>query len=1360
MATNEEILLNNYSDDSNTKQYISNVLAPRVFHDIPLNVLNTGHFSLINEYISQITEQLGFTASFYHNESFITKSVLADSIYAEAAIFNIGYSYATPSHCTFLLELKIDDIYKNAKYNPDTRLNEFILDKDTKFNLDNGSVYSLDYDILIRYEDIESSNSTSVAHAWNIQYTNTDEANVCAINKDPYIKYRVTDVWLCMIVEASEYQREVHTVVNNMTNGVPNQDTVITCNDHIAGFDIKYIDNNGNVSYLERDHILAMHDTINDSDPYVHYIMDSPQTIRFMWQLQGTRYFVPETNSHYEIIIYICHGDAANFTAFKDTSQPKIITSANKYNNNSNVMKTAFVIGASLGGTNIGTIETTRRETIEAYNTANVISTDHDIDEWFKTFYFKNVLYPFFFKRRDDPWGRIWSGYLALKDTDNYVFRTNTLHGKIPYEILYNNNNNTVSSNEIIIPPGWIWEYIDSDNKERLFTVTPYVRNGKVIETAKTLSNISKKFIFSNPFGIRIQKDPFAIGYFNPWINGYYSCTKVNTVESVADNDSSRIYHASPLITNIKRTYKDDYYLISTYILPTVDAMINGQSLVKYLRNNVTEPTFTGAMWNYFKTPLDMFSSDIPLVPLTSDDCYLSFDPTKTYFCVKEKNRITDGTWKLSTVWIEDNSSLDNKIVQIPISGSINYLYGNDDIWGDDGRCKDYSVYASENVDINIYPSLSTDSLIQFERIKTQNYYELRINEDAVVGVINRIVVGEAITTDLTKYGETNLVKIGKSYSENIYLNIYFNNEDDEGNIVENRITYTIKNSANVYMPYSYEIDEDGNYVFDLNNLGPNAIILYADMKPSPETGSVNYYRIPFSELTTTTHISSTESSTHTDAMFYISNSLLPMNQNNMRVVLQTLVNGSVTGYIEMQPVNLDKDGSFLFDAKMYPLNELIDIDDMISIASTNNGGGSWKSPNNSSVNIDVKDPQMKILILFKSDDPTRDSEIQIGDDFTGYRIVDEYFIDGLDLVQELKEMRSVVTFNESSLPTTEQYDLYKSMYKESEYNSYDERNMYTIIKYAYKKMNELESSYTETDYDITYEEYQSICEYEITKLTSYGNKYNTVMNISSTTTPEWIQTIIDTLNIICDDTSSGYDVNWEDTYTSLNSYVDLLSDAFDIANINGGVTIQQMPFVEYSLMLSDRFESFVSSFTQVHKAIEPVIFKRLEGNNYLDCKLIATYGLPHSYSSDMDFEREDVFWPDLNIQIEFDVKLYNQSLATNTITDLKNEIKTYFNRLTSIHTAVDLVSMNNNIYISHILKLMADASQNVAYIKFKGWYTNEKGKSNGNYMNADYQAIVQKWKKLEDMPTDELERFVPEMFVLDDDNIVINIIK
>ena len=139
--------------------------------------------------------------------------------------------------------------------------------------------------------------------------------------------------------------------------------------------------------------------------------------------------------------------------------------------------------------------------------------------------------------------------------------------------------------------------------------------------------------------------------------------------------------------------------------------------------------------------------------------------------------------------------------------------------------------------------------------------------------------------------------------------------------------------------------------------------------------------------------------------------------------------------------------------------------------------------------------------------------------------------------------------------------------------------------------------------------------------------------------------------------------------------------------------------------MSSDRFESFVSSFTQVHKAIEPVIFKRLEGNNYLDCKLIATYGLPHTYCSDLDATLDDdsfEFWPDLNVQIEFDVKLYNQSLSTNTINELRAIVKSYFNRITSIHTPVDAISMDNNIYIGEIDRCILTLLVNVHF----PWYT------------------------------------------------------
>ena len=105
----EEIMLNNYSDDSRIKQYIQNVLMPQVFKNIPITTLNAGGFSIFSEYMSQAIENMSFTSSFYFNESFITKAVLPDSIYSEAAIFNIGYAFATPS--SLLLSVTISAIF-------------------------------------------------------------------------------------------------------------------------------------------------------------------------------------------------------------------------------------------------------------------------------------------------------------------------------------------------------------------------------------------------------------------------------------------------------------------------------------------------------------------------------------------------------------------------------------------------------------------------------------------------------------------------------------------------------------------------------------------------------------------------------------------------------------------------------------------------------------------------------------------------------------------------------------------------------------------------------------------------------------------------------------------------------------------------------------------------------------------------------------------------------------------------------------------------------------------------------------------------------------------------------------------------
>lgn len=1342
----DTIILNNYSDDSQIKKYVSQELLPRVFNDIPINVLNSGHFSLINEYMSQAIESQSFTNAFYFNESFITKAVLPDSIYAEAAIFNIGYSYATPSSCNFLLELKIEDIYKNAKKNEKNGLYEFILDKNTKFNLSNGNVYSLDYDILIQYYNKETSERTSNESVWNVQYINTDEKNVCATNKNVFIVYRVTETWLCLLINASEYVRTQYQVMNTQTNGIPNEDTVIECENHIAGFDIKYVEPDGTEQWLDRKNILAMHDTVSDGNPYVHYIMDNPQTIRFMWQMAGSRYFIPKTNSHFEITVYTCHGKSANFTAVKE-EQPQVITTTNKYANNGNVLKVAFVISGSMGGTDIGTVETVRRETIEAYNTANVISSDHDIDEWFKTFFFKNVIYPYFFKRRDDPWGRVWSGYLALKDDDDFVFRTNTLHGYIPYDVLYNNNDNTISKNEVVIPPGWLWVYTKDEDK-KLFEVVPYTNgDGITVEQANSKININEKFVFANPFGIRFQREPFAIGYFNPWINTYHTATKTSNFELSISNesnnnvdidDASIIYHATPIITNVKRTYKDNFYRVRSQISPTMTGLIDGSSLVQSFKNENVKLSFSEILWTYFNYPLDEFTKRIPMIAHQEGSGYLPFDPKHTYICVKNKHQRDDGTWNLETMWIEDRSFQETKKYPIYVGGSNIQYIGTDKIWGENGLYEEIPV-SGDNT-INIYPLIKDeDKLLSFYRVETQNYYIMKLHDDAAEGTIDRITVSSAIKTDLTKYGESYLTKIGSSYDD-VKINVFFN-VDNNGIQTEKCITYTISNAANIYMPYEFdeEREENGLYVFHLNNVGASGVIMFADMKPSPESESIDHYEMLISSMNVN------------EPMFYVENTLLKLESNNMRVVISAKTNGVETGYCEMQPIALNNDGSYEFESIMYPLNQLVDIDNKISIASTVNGGGNWVSTTGYNVYVDATEPELYISIFIRSQDTERPSEIVGNNSFIGFRKVDEYILDDVSFIQELKEMRSVVKYGDSSSPTHEQMKLYEEMNKFSRYNEY-EYNIWTINKIAYDKKHDNVSKYNDN-------EIKTICTSIIENMDGYRFNERIKDELKLASIPSWYTIIQSELNkIINNDLTIDFD--WNNSYEIFNNYAKNVEIMFDKININdNGVEIQLMPFIDATLMTSTRFESFIASFTQVHKAIEPVIFKRLEGNHYLDCKLIATYGRPHSYSSDIDFDDDTKFWPDLNVQVEFDVKLYNQSLATNTLIELRTIIRSYFNRLTSVHTPIDAISMDNNIYISHVIQQM-ESHDNVAWMKFKGWYTNEKNIPNGNYMDANTQSIIQKWKKLEDMPKQELERYTPEMFVLDDDNIVINIIK
>jgi hypothetical protein len=151
---NKDIIVRDYSSNYDVKEYIQNVLVPAAFPDISVGKLNLGLTGIVSEMIGQAIEDSQGTASLMMNEAFITRAVLPDSIYSDAALFNLGYRYATPSRCNFAVELWLPDILEYATKVENSNTYRYYLDKNTALLLGD-VVYRFDYDVIIDYEYID-----------------------------------------------------------------------------------------------------------------------------------------------------------------------------------------------------------------------------------------------------------------------------------------------------------------------------------------------------------------------------------------------------------------------------------------------------------------------------------------------------------------------------------------------------------------------------------------------------------------------------------------------------------------------------------------------------------------------------------------------------------------------------------------------------------------------------------------------------------------------------------------------------------------------------------------------------------------------------------------------------------------------------------------------------------------------------------------------------------------------------------------------------------------------------------------------------------------------------------------------------
>ena len=189
-------------------------------------------------------------------------------------------------------------------------------------------------------------------------------------------------------------------------------------------------------------------------------------------------------------------------------------------------------------------------------------------------------------------------------------------------------------------------------------------------------------------------------------------------------------------------------------------------------------------------------------------------------------------------------------------------------------------------------------------------------------------------------------------------------------------------------------------------------------------------------------------------------------------------------------------------------------------------------------------------------------------------------------------------------------------------------------------------------------------------------------------------------------------------------------------------ISASMIPMLKWNIPLDDeKMEYFTKAFDAQYLAMKPAL-DRLNGNDSIDMKLYNTYGRSNNYyvgpmPGEPDLHKSTIRLDDVHIKVRLRIAVYDRSIYTQTVADVRNEIIKAFESLTSEKT---------DIHASEIIQKIANNHPNVKYIRFLGF----------NDYSADIQSIFVKYP-INEMNKDRLKEAVPEIIRVDSTSIEIS---
>lgn len=199
--------------------------------------------------------------------------------------------------------------------------------------------------------------------------------------------------------------------------------------------------------------------------------------------------------------------------------------------------------------------------------------------------------------------------------------------------------------------------------------------------------------------------------------------------------------------------------------------------------------------------------------------------------------------------------------------------------------------------------------------------------------------------------------------------------------------------------------------------------------------------------------------------------------------------------------------------------------------------------------------------------------------------------------------------------------------------------------------------------------------------------------------------------------------------YTELNTDGSFKHDIMD-------VRMESLPFIRWNLAFDNNSMSkFMDTFTAQYDSINSIISERLRNETSIDVKFYNTYGRSKNYYIGNNEELLNA----LNLRIEFDMWFV---IGTDTLAVIP-EIKSF------IKEQIETISDNgtNHIHISNLMRSIEHTFSYVDHIVFKGF----------NDYETDHQSIKLIYNNIDNMSKELRRKYVPELLVIDLDDIIIN---